>query len=123
MENKPLKSTLSIGIDHLDFANTWITIENTPVLPNDGEMMHIDWEDYIEDKSLVERLEAFEDNEVFMVHFVSRYYKKDRVITNIMLYSEHDYKELFGNPNSFKEINFNDVKNSRRINPNEVSTQ
>lgn len=118
MENNLLKSTLSIGIDHLDFANTWITIENTPVVPNEGEMIHIYWADYISDKSLARRLEEFEDNEVFMVHIISRYYKKDQVITNIMLYSEHDYKELCGTHNAFTKINFNEFQNSRRISPN-----
>jgi hypothetical protein len=95
MEKQMLKSILSFGIDHIDFKNIYFRIENSPVIPLEGEGIRFNWEDFLEDKELAERLEEFYNNEWFMVHISSREFTKDEVITHITLLEESSYKELY----------------------------
>jgi hypothetical protein len=73
------------------FANLYVkgfTILNPPTVPSEGEVVNIDWEDFIEDKKDIEMIE--EAGTCFIAH-VSRHFKKECVEVSAMLFEEDEY--------------------------------
>ena len=91
-----LISSLSVGFNDPAFTTGYIKITNTPIIPLEGEGIRIHWGHYAEDKSLAARLEEFEEDNLFLVHVISREFAKDEVITHIVLFEESDYIENYG---------------------------
>jgi hypothetical protein len=87
-----MKTSLSIGFnDGHRFTHDYIKIEDTPIVPVEAQAIRIFWEDFVTDKALVDKLEEFEEEAMFLAHVVSVSYRKGEVITNLMLMEERDY--------------------------------
>lgn len=87
-----MKSSLFIAFnDGHRFTTDFIKIDETPIVPVEGQAIRIFWEDFVTDKALVDKLEEFEEETMFLAHVVSVSYKKGEVITNLMLMEERDY--------------------------------
>ena len=119
MKETLLKSSLSVNFNEGHrFTTNSIKIEGIPVTPSEGQSVRFRWDDFLEDKALIQRLEDFEEDDMFLVHIGTIEFRKEEVITHVVLMAEADYKHHYGNPNYLKTINFNDLENSRRIKPN-----
>ena len=97
MNNILLKSSISINFDDgHSFTTDSIKIENTPIVPFEGQSIRVRWDDYLDDLALVKKLEDFEDDDMFVVHVGTVEYKKEEVITHIVLMAESDYNRHYG---------------------------
>jgi len=115
MKDTVLKSSISVNFDEAQrFTTNSIKIEGMPVTPGEGQSIRIRWDDFVEDKALVQKLEDFEEDDMFLVHVVTIEIRKDEVITHVVLMAEADYKHHYGN---LKLINFSDLQNSSRVHP------
>jgi hypothetical protein len=96
-----MKSSLSIAFnDGHRFTTDFIKIEDTPIVPVEAQPVRIYWEDFLTDKTLVDKLEEFEEEGMFLAHVVSVSYRKGEVITNLMLMEERDYYNYAGISNN-----------------------
>jgi hypothetical protein len=66
-----------------------IKIKKPPVLPSENEVFNCAWGDFIDDKSTLDLLKAYDG--CWIVNFFSKDFYKDRVICNVTLYEEKDY--------------------------------
>lgn len=97
MIERTLKSSIAINFDDgHSFTNDSIKIENTPIVPLEGQSIRVRWDEILEDVELIKRLEDFEDDDMFVVHVGTVEYKKDEVITHIVLMAESDYNRHYG---------------------------
>lgn len=97
MRSPNLKSSLSIGFNDRTYNNgEYFFVENTPVVPLEGESIRFHWEQYIKDPKQVESLELFEENGLFVVHVALREFTQDEVITHLVLHEESDYRHNYG---------------------------
>lgn len=92
-----LKSSISINFDDAhSFTTDSIKIENTPVIPLEGQSVRVRWDEILEDVALIKKLEDFEDDDMFVAHVGTIEYKKEEVITHIVLMAESDYNRHYG---------------------------
>jgi hypothetical protein len=93
-----LKSSISINFDDgHSFTTNSIRIENTPIVPFEGQSVRVRWDEILEDAELVKKLEDFEDDDMFVAHIGTIEFKKHEVITHIVLMAESDYNRHYGN--------------------------
>lgn len=93
------KLSLSIGFnDGQRFTHDYIKIEGVPIVPIEGQSVRFHWPDFLNDKDLCNKLEEFEDDDMFLVHIGSIEYRKDEVITHIILHEHRDYPKYYGKP-------------------------
>jgi hypothetical protein len=69
-------------------------ILNPPTIPNQGEVISIQWEDFLTDARELEIIREIEENDVFKVDIFMRTYKRNSVTINARLYREKDYYEV-----------------------------
>jgi hypothetical protein len=91
-----LISSLSIGFSDPSFGRKFIEIINTPLVPLEGDVVRLHWKYYIDDEDIVNRLEEFENNSIFLAHIISREFTNDQVITHITLFEELEYRHFYG---------------------------
>lgn len=92
-----MKTSLHINFDDgQSFTNDSIKIENAPIVPFEGQSVRVRWDEILEDVDLIKRLEDFEDDDMFVAHVGTIEYKKEEVITHIVLMAESDYNRHYG---------------------------
>jgi hypothetical protein len=92
-----MKTSLSIGFDDSRFTTEYIKIEDVPIVPIEGKGVRFKWSDFMNDKELCQRLEDFEDDDLFFANIVTIEYTKAEVIVHISLMEHRDYIRHYGN--------------------------
>ena len=94
-----MRTSLSIGFDDgQQFTHEYIKIEDVPIVPIEGKGVRFNWSDFLNDKELCQKLEDFEDNDLFFAHIVSIEYTKDEAIVHISLMEHRDYIRIYEQP-------------------------
>jgi hypothetical protein len=88
-----MKTILKVEIDYPGLKG--FTIENPGHLPINGEIFTCQWEDFIEDSTIVQQLDKIEEYECFMVERNFSRYAKDESMCFIVLHLSKDYKKHF----------------------------
>jgi hypothetical protein len=90
-----MDTILRVNFDSYQF-NTQFEIKNPPFLPMEGECFSARWEDFISDPEMVQALNTYEDDEIFITNLVNKHYTKDRLEVIIVLVEEKQYERFFG---------------------------
>jgi hypothetical protein len=72
-----------------------IIFENPPHIPQTGDPVNFKISDFFEDKKVIKRFEALEDNNVFYAERLQAKYSKDEIEIIIVICEEAIFKENF----------------------------
>lgn len=76
------------------FTTVKFKIENPLVLPAEGETISFEWRDFIQNETVVKKIESYEEGDVFICEILFRKYYKGVVETHIYLHERKDYIRL-----------------------------
>jgi len=70
-------------------------IINPPTIPNTGEMVEFKWEDYIQDKELLQKIEKVktEEEECFIAEIFKRAYSLNEVKVRLILHKSAAFRQ------------------------------
>lgn len=88
-----MKTYLRVVFDSSNF-NTEFTIEDVSVLPVHGEFFSANWEDFINDPTILKALKEYEEYASFIAAILNKKYSKDEVEILVCLMSEKGFKSF-----------------------------
>lgn len=71
------------------------TIVNPPTVPEEGEVIGFRWRDFIADETVINKLEKYGEDGIFIANVFSRTYTRDYVTVSVYLYEEQNYEDEF----------------------------
>jgi len=80
-------------------------VESPPFIPNPGETVRFNAEEFTDDKETIENFNDFQDNDLFFCDLHSKTYGKNKMEVKILVYPELKFKEecagLYNRVNDF----------------------